>query len=206
MLRRRDQVKSFNSIIIVILLFVSVVFMQTGYAHTMETDLAARVAALKLGMNGYIIGSRLSAEQKKNALANVSQDSYPGTYKFQDGELFVVAATEDDTVLALYQRNDAADLDQAKLMISGLMGLYGEPTAMAHDKLIYWAFTREGKMSEDNYNQRRQDNKTIDILATVKFNSSFEITGEMPESDAPGVNYFIVSSDPLAREFVEQQK
>lgn len=206
MIRKGNQLKSFYGVIAAMLLFISLVLMQTGYAHTMEPNLAGQVAALELGMNGYIIGTPLSAVQKKQALENLSRDSYPGTYKFRDGDIFVIAASDNDMVLALYERNDAADMDNAKMMVSGLMGLYGEPTAMAHEKLIYWAYTEEGKISEDNYRQLKQENKTVDILATVKFNSSFEITGETPKNEAPGVNYFIVSSDPLTREFVEQHK
>jgi hypothetical protein len=206
MTKEKNQLKSFYSITIATLLFISVVFMQSGHAHTMEPDLSVQVAALKLGMNGYIIGTRLSAEQKNNALKNLSEDAYRGTYKFQDGDIFVIATDENDTVLAIYERNDDADMDQAKRMISGLMGLYGEPTAMAHDKLIYWAYTKEGKLSEDNYRRFKQDNITVDVLATVKFNSSFEITAEKPENETSGVNYFIVSSEPLTKAFVEQHK
>jgi hypothetical protein len=44
------------------------------------------------------------------------------------------------------------------------------------------------------------------ILATVKFNSSFEITGENPVQGETGTNYFIISSDPLTQEFISQSK
>ena len=189
-----------------VLLLLPFILLQAGYARTLEPDLAARVAALKLGLNGYTIGARLTEPQKETAAANLNQESYPGTYKFQDGDLFVIATEADDTVLAIYQRNEAADMDGARIMVSGLMGLLGEPTTMAHDKMIYWAFTGEGKITEDAYRQLRGENKTIDILATVKFSSSFEITGDESVSEKTGVNYFIMSSDPLTSDFINRDK
>ena len=63
-------------------------------------------------------------------------------------------------------------------MISGLIGLYGQPTAMAHDKLIYWACNDEGKIAEEKYNESRKNPSKLEVLATVKFNSTFSITDE----------------------------
>ena len=164
------------------------------------------VAALELGMNGYIIGRKLTPEQKEITAGSMVSDAYEGTFKFKDGDLFIVTAGNDDTVLALYQRNEEANMDQARRMVSGLMGLYGEPTTMAHDKLIYWAYTGEGKISEETYNTIKENNETIAILATVKFNSTFAITGEIPpDQEETGINYFIISSDPLTREFMSQK-
>jgi len=45
-------------------------------------------------------------------------------------------AVENREVLAMYKRNEDVDIGQARRMISGLMRLFGEPTTMAHDKLI----------------------------------------------------------------------
>ena len=189
-----------------LLLLLSLILLRAGYARTMEPDLAARVAALKVGINGYIIGARLTAAQKETAAAGISNDSYAGTYKFQDGDIFIVAASNDDTILAVFQRIEAADMDQAKVMVSGLMGLFGEPTTMAHDKLIYWAYTDEGKINEEAFNKLKEENKTVNILATVKFNSTFPITGDDPDSAETGINYFIISSAPLSRDFISREK
>jgi hypothetical protein len=34
-------------------------------------------------------------------------------------------------------------------MVGDLMMQFKEPTAMAHDKLIYWAFDKDGRIPED---------------------------------------------------------
>jgi hypothetical protein len=180
--------------------------LQAGYSKEVENNLAAKVATLELGMNDYTIGKKLTPVQKKIASENISNNSYQGTYKFKDSDLFIIVAQNDDTILAVYQRNDEANMGQAKSMVASLMLLYGEPTTMAHDKLIYWAYAGAGKISEETYNKLRDNNETMEILATVKFNSSFEITGENPVQAETGINYFIISSDPLTQEFISLNK
>ena len=189
-----------------IVLLALIVFVQTSSALEREPNLAAKIASLDLGMNGYTLGSRLSSAQKKEAADNSTSDAYEGTYKFFDGTVYIVASRADDTILALYQRQEDADMGQARIMISGLMGLYGEPTTMAHDKIIYWTYTGEGKVSEEVYNTLRENDKTINVLATVKFNSSFDITSENIEQEQSGSIYFIISSEPLIQEFISQSK
>ena len=101
--------------------FTLVAVTRNTYATGPTADPAAQVAALKLGMNGYIIGAGLSAEQKEFSAARLLDDAFEGTYKFKDGEMVVVVAEKDDTVLALYQRNEDADIAQARKMVSTLM-------------------------------------------------------------------------------------
>ena len=189
-----------------VLLALLVFLLRTGHSNEMTDNLAVRVASLELGIDGYTIGNKLTSMQKEIASDKISKDSYEGTYKFKDNDLFIIVAKNDDIILAIYQRNDKADMEQAKSMISGLMSQYGEPTTMAHDNLIYWAYNSAGKISEETYNKLRGDKKTIEILATVKFNSSFEITGENPAEEEEATNYFIISSDLLTQEFISSNR
>ncbi|MCL7489038.1 MAG: hypothetical protein M8357_12800 [Desulfobulbaceae bacterium] len=175
------------------------------YATEGTADLASQVTALELGMNGYTIGAELTAEQKKIAAAHPLDNAFAGTYKFIDNELVVVVADANNTVLALYQRQEGADVAQARKMVSALMGQYGDPTAMAHDKLIYWAYKREGKISEEEYNQSKEKPEKFSVLATVKFSSEFPITEEIQEGEGDGTIYFIVSSDRLTEEFTKNK-
>jgi hypothetical protein len=204
-MKRIQSAKSLYFIGPSILLILLVFLLQTGYSNEKGNSLTEKVASLELGMNGYTIGNKLTLMQKEIASENISKDSYKGTYKFKDNDLFVVVAENDDTILAVYQRDEEADMVKAKRMVSSLMLLYGEPTTMAHDKLIYWAYADEGKISEKTYNNFKDNKGAIEILATVKFNSSFEITGESPVQGETGVNYFIISSDPLTQEFISQE-
>jgi hypothetical protein len=192
-----------------VVLFTLIMFFmapRTGSANTEAGDLATRVAALELGMNGYVIGEKLSPVQKGIAAANSIKDSYDGTYKFLDNGAYVIASKADDMILALYQRNEEAGMQQAKDMVSGLMGLYGEPTTMAHEKLIYWAYGADGKIPEETFAMLKETSGTAGILATVKFSSSFAITAENSDQEGTGVIYFIVSSDPLLLEFINRDK
>lgn len=177
-------------------------FSLPGYSQKQTSDLASEVASLQLGMKGYILGKQLTPEQKDLAGKNLIKDSFEGTYKFQDGEIIVVAEKDNDTVLAVYKRNEQATIEQAKKMISGLMGEYGEPTAMAHDKLIYWAYNDQGKIAEDAYQKHREKGEKFDVLATVKFNTTLDIMAEKKDKNETGTIYFIVSSDPLSQEFM----
>ena len=191
---------------ILLLVFLGVLFCgQSGYAvaeRSLADNLAGSVASLHLGISGYTIGETLSPAQKQIAMQNMVQDSYPGTYKFRDAELFVVVSQKDDTILALYTRNENAGFDQTRKMISGLMGIFGEPTTMAHDKIIYWAYGKQGKIPEETYNELREKGEKFDVLATVKFNSTVAITNEDPEKKQSGTIYFIISSDHLIQDFM----
>ena len=194
--------KSALSIAYFLILALVVFTHQKGHAKEKTDEIATKVAALELGINGYTIGTKLSAEKKEYSSAHMLYDAYEGTYKFSDGEVNVVVSKEDDTILALYQSNKKAGIEQARRMISGLMGLYGEPTAMAHDTLVYWAYNEKGKIAEEKYNELRKDAKKLDVLATVKFNSTFSITDETVSEQHQGTIYFIISSDRLSEGFM----
>jgi hypothetical protein len=201
------QYKNFPKTMLQVLLSLMLaILLPAGTTAAAASDLGAQVAALDLGMNGYVIGARLTEAQKEIAAAETVADSYEGTFKFRDRDLFIIAAVNDDTILALYQRNDETNMDGARRIVSGLMGLFGEPTTMAHDKLIYWAYTADGKIPEETYTKLRDDNTPAHILATVKFNSSFEITAENFDPENTGSVYFIITSDPLVREFISRDK
>lgn len=176
----------------------------TVQANVQAESLVEKIAALELGMDGYVIGTRLSAEKKEYAATHLQDNSYPGTYKFKDGDLLVVAAQKDDTVLAIYQRQEKAGIAQVRKMISGLMGLFGEPTTMAHDKLVYWAYDEQGKIREEQYRQLREKGEKFAVLATVKLNSTLTITTEDKQTEDTGTTYFIITSDPLIQDFMRQ--
>lgn len=192
------------SIFLMLPLMFMLTMLQQTYANEGRNNLAGTIAALKLGMDGYTIGTKLSDEKKAYSASSRIEDAYPGTYKFSDNGLLIVVAQKDDTVLAIYQRHEKAGIDQVRKMISGLMGLFGEPTTMAHDKLVYWAYGEQGKIPEDKYIQLREKGEKISVLATVKLSSSLTITSEDQETEETGTTYFIISSDPLIQDFMHK--
>lgn len=65
-------------------------------------------------------------------------------------------------------------------MVGELMMQFEEPTKMAHDKLIYWAFGEEGLIPQDLFDMAKSADS--EILATVKFSSDQPIRqSEKPE-------------------------
>lgn len=180
------------------------------------TNLATTVKKLKLGFENYTIGSILTSDQVAAAQRNLQEKAYEGTYKFRDNETFVVAEKSSNMVLAVYQSQENVDREQMKKIIAMLMTNFGEPTTMAHDKLVYWAYKKEGKISEEAYNDSKKTG-ILDVVATVKMNSTIEIFGDIApekntdtqekaaEESSVGTVYTLISSQPLLESFLQQQ-
>ncbi len=185
-------------------LFLSISALQAMAERADFTALEKEVAALQLGFGDYYIAHKLSVEQKKKAQKHLLEKSYPGTYTFIDDGINVLVAKENDTIIAIYLKNEEADKTQLKQMIADLMMQFGNPTSEAHDQIIYWAYDEKGKISEDEYADSKKDGE-IQIVATVKFKSKLtfaETTGE----DAPENSiHCIVSSPRLLERFYNQQ-
>lgn len=177
--------------------------------------IGGEVAALKLGLGGYVLGQVLTAEQKALAWGNPVANALEGTSKFQDGEVFVLVQNNTDMIIGIYKENDAASREEVKKMVGDLMMQFKEPTTMAHDKLIYWAFDKDGRIPEDLFDQARQSGGK-EVLATVKFSSSVPVfQGPEPENDKkkeavkdeePAAIYVIITSNPLSKIVVAQSK
>lgn len=202
----------FQLVILVLAALLIMNFSPLAEAKTAES-LMDDVVSLKLGMGGYVIGEKLGSAQKKIAEKHLVEEAYEGTYKFVDNDLYVVVDTNTDRVLALYKQKKEADKNQLKAMVVELMDHFGVPTTIAHEKILYWAFNKHGAVSEDDFNQAKKIKQTtgLDIIATVKLNSEMEITpdpkeeeesAEMKKESAAGAIYFIITSDPLVKEFM----
>ncbi len=199
-------------ILLVAAAMLAISFSVPALAKTNDTVLA-EVISLQLGMGNYVLGEQLDAAHKKVARRHPVEGAYEGTYKFVDNGLYIVVDKETDRVLALYKRNKEADKKQLKAMVVELMGFFGAPTTMAHDKILYWAFNRHGAVSEEDFNRAKEAKQTpeLGIIATVKLNSEMEITPDPVEEEkaaaekippATGTIYFILTSDPLVKEFM----
>jgi hypothetical protein len=211
-------VKRISLLIFLSLLTIAFISSNTAAkANSPATGLAATVKNLKLGFGNYIIGSILTSDQVVAAQSNLQEKAYEGTYKFKDNDTFVVAEKSSNMVLAVYQNQENVDREQMKKIIAILMTNFGEPTTMAHDKLVYWAYKKEGKIPEEMYNDSKKTGK-LDVVATVKMNSTMEIFGDIsPEENADsqeaavtesvaGTVYTLISSQPLLESFLQQQE
>ncbi len=72
-----------------------------------------------------------------------------------------------DLVLALYMEDDEAGVQEYRNMVARLMDQFGDPTTMAHDQIIYWAWGPHGKITEEEFQKARGSGK-LEVLATVK--------------------------------------
>ncbi len=165
--------------------------------------LASQVAALKLGMDGYYIGRILTDKQKQTAAKFPVDKAYAGTYKFQDHDVFVVASKKSDMILAVYQRKENGTRDDLKKIVGRLMLEFEEPTTMAHDQIIYWAYNKDGKISQELYDAAKQSGQ-LDILATVKFKSNITSLDNVPEDKVTATLYVIITSEPLVQAFMNK--
>jgi hypothetical protein len=161
-------------------------------------DLFNRVEKLNIHRDDYFLGKVLTDKQKQTAQDNTEGASSPGTYKFKDNNLYIVADRATDRVLILYERYETVSGIKIRELVGSLFFDFGDPTVMAHDKTIYWAFDEKGKISEEQYREAKATQKPLKTLATVKLDSTHKIM----DSSAPGDNssvYYIVSSEPILK-------
>ncbi len=182
------------------LTFISGTNEVTAASH--ESNLQEQIRELKLGFGPYTIGSILNKEQIDKSQANrMADSSYKGTYKFQDQDVFVVADEKNNTILAIYQRQEDVDNKGIKNTITNLLDRFGEPTATAHDKLIYWAYGEKGKIADSTYLAAKETGE-LDIIATVKFSSKETFAADQDNKLKTNV-YCLITSPPLLAEFMK---
>ena len=183
----------------VIVAAVILYFVAAGPSRADElADLFIQVEKLNIRRLDYTLGKVLTNKQKQTAQGNVQEKAAPGTYRFKDHDLYVVADRATDRVLILYERYEPASRQKIRELVGTLFFDFGDPTVMAHDKTIYWAFDENGKISEEQYRDIKEKGEPLKTLATVKLDSSRKIMGDSdPEED--GSVYYIVSSEPILK-------
>jgi len=162
------------------------------------TELFNRVEILKIQRLDYTLAKALTAKQKETARRNAIEAPSPGTYKFNDSDLFVVVDIATDRVLILFERYEPIGREKIRELVGNLFFDFGDPTVMAHEKTIYWVFDEKGKISEENYRKAKKEGKLLNTLATVKLDSSHKIL----DKSGPVVNgnvYYIISSEPILK-------
>ncbi len=110
------------------------------------------VEKINKGTDGYIVGKALSDDQKVLMEKNGLQSDNPNVRKFlANDNLLIAVNTGNNRVLAINKRYDRIDPSVLKSVISELIHEHEEPTAMAHEKIVYWIFDADGrKFTEDD--------------------------------------------------------
>ena len=183
-----------------ILFFAVVIFIGTACTPQADEfiDLSVHVAKLKIQRGEYTLGKMLTNKQKETAQRHAVDAASPGTYKFKDNNLFIIADKVTDRVLILYEQYDPATPEKVQEIVGNLFFDFGDPTVMAHDKTIYWAFDEKGKIAEQEYRAVKAKNQPLKTLATVKLDSSHKIMSNETDTQDSHV-YYIVSSNPLLK-------
>jgi len=206
-----------------LVLFVSGVStcLAVDYKEMSKEDLQAKIAAFGLGLDSYIIGGKLTATQLETSQKDNDYKAYPGTVKFKDGDVFVIADKQSHAVIAVYKRNKTANKNDFKVMISGLMLQYGEPTTEAHGKTIYWNYGEDGFITEELYRTVKSQGQleSLIVLATVKFTSSENVATmtdmidamdkrnkekDVKKEDVTSDQYMMIQSDLLTQKYMEK--
>ena len=168
-------------------------------------ELIKAVAALELGFGDYHIAVHLSKEQVEKAKKTLLKDSYPGTYSFSEDDFTLVVDKDTHLILAMYKRSEEAGIKEYRTILAAMMDRFGEPTAVAHEKIIYWAWGDTGKISEDIYRAAKEDGK-LKVLATVKLNASESLAAVAADADKKVTLYSIVTSDSLLEPYMQNKK
>ena len=196
MVKRSVMVVIQTSLKCAVFAVVSAVLLFSCSSADEMTALLDQVEKLNISRDNYTLGKALTDKQKKTARQNTVQEAAPGTWKFKDKDLYVVADRNTDRVIILYEQHEKASGKKTQELIGSLFFEFGDPTVMAHDKVIYWAFDSKGKVSEEQYGKIKDAKGQLQILATVKLNSSEKIMGN-PESKSV---FYIISSEPVLKQ------
>jgi len=187
--------KSIILIVTILLLFVS---SYAGASPDKLTDLLDHVAVLNIGRSGYILGKALTDVQKDTGRRHPVEIENPHLFKFKDDGLYIVAEKSTDRVIIMYEQHDEASRKEIRELVGTLFLDFGEPTVFTHDKVIYWAWGQNGKFSSEAFNTAKKKQQPLNVLATVKLNSSLKIM-EPEEDKASGSVYYIFSSNSALR-------
>lgn len=164
------------------------------------SDLLDRVEKLNISRKGYTLGKQLTRAQIEIAKQYPVALDNPGQYKFRDDNIHVVAHKKTDRVLIAYEHHDNVFQQQAQDIVGSLFMDFGDPTVFSHGKVIYWAYDHEGNLSREAYQNAKNDEVELDVLATIKLNSSMELaTPATAEGQIPGSVYYVISSPPLLK-------
>jgi DNA polymerase I-like protein with 3'-5' exonuclease and polymerase domains len=186
-----------------VILFITTGTLQAMPGKTDFTALEKKVASLQLGFENYYIAHKLTGDQKEEAQKHLLEKSYPGTYTFTDGVIHILTAKENDTIIAVYLKNEEADKTDLKQMVADLMMQFGDPTSEAHEQIIYWAYNEKGKISEDEYAAAKKEGE-LRVIATVKFKSKLTFSEAAGDEPAENSIYCIISSPRLLERFYNQ--
>ncbi len=156
-------------------------------------SLITQVEKLNITRGTYTLGKQLTREQKKIASDNRVEHSIPGTFKFKDNSLFIIADTNSERALIIYEQYEPISVKKIQDLLGALIFDFGDPTILVHDKLLYWAYSDKAKLSQDEYQKIKESKIKNPFMATVKLSSNIPLLSK-EDTDEEGSIYYIISS------------
>ncbi|MCD4757075.1 MAG: hypothetical protein K8R39_02305 [Arcobacteraceae bacterium] len=172
-----------------------------------------KVENMKKGVDGYILGSTLKKEQQNNSIPS---DNDKVKKYLVNNDLLIAINVKNNKILAINKRFNAVKQLEIKSMIGSLIHDYDEPTAMAHDKMIYWVYDKNGKkLTEDDLKNWKDSLKVaktkLPLVEAIKVDTkqvdfdpyiSIKMTSDQPmmskvEDEKLANVYLMVSSEKL---------
>lgn len=173
------------------------------------SDIYNQVESLEIGWRGYVLGGKLNGYQMERAGKNKVPSATHGssdigepmgnTYKFKDKELTIVVDSTTDRVVIIFETVERASQQKVQDMIGSLIISFKDPTLSAHDKIVYWAYGRGEKYSAAQFEEAKEIQEPLPIIATVKLQSEVPIM-EKGQEKSSGRVYYIISSEPLLKQ------
>ncbi len=161
-------------------------------------DIINDVKKLHIGIEGYYIGDTFN---KKNLLK--LKKAFHNTEKYQDKDLVITISQKDRVIIGLYKKFDNVTFEKLKKTVSFLMMRFGEPTIEAHDKSIYWFYSKKGKITNKDFLKMKKDGNIEKPLLMVKFQSK-EFLSKIDKKKGKTDFYYIIYSGPLINSLVKK--
>lgn len=184
-------------------------------------DLFTTVESINKGLDGYIVGKTLTAEQQALVEKNSIKSDTTKIKKFLVGtDLLVAIDAKTNRVLAINKKLSNMDKATVKALIAEYIHKFDEPTAMAHDKMVYWVYDKNGvKIQEDDLKKYKDHIKgeadqslslaenlnkpkekvDFDPYLSVKLSSDQALMSQ-PKEPVPTNAYIMISSQKLISE------
>ncbi len=171
-------------------------------------DLLKDVQALKLQRGNYVLGMPLTSEQLEVAKKYGLPKTAPGTFRFKDGELQIVAEEGSNIVIAISEYHPKWPKKQVKDLIGKFTLGFGFPTATAHGRTLYWFYSADGRLLEEvSYKDYVMEHGKYSVIATIKMQTgSLLLNQDSKQSksmdDEPDSVYYVIYSNPILELFV----
>ena len=206
---------------VAVLIFTLIWPVFAGQAHNKHTEPGVKKSRIpaallndvrKAGLErgGYRLGFALTPEQAGKASANPLPGTAPGTFRFRDGDLQIVAEQGSNIVILISEYHDDWTVKATKGLIGSFTLGFGFPSATAHGRTLYWFYDANGRLLDESeyrdYVAQAGDNA---VVATIKCQtgsfilSKTEAEKKTDTDNLPDSVYYLIYSNPLLKLFVK---